>query len=114
MEEDDAMDGLAGAARHVNKRLGARLRGARSEIIETPLGLRQLGDWSKEREFSDFKEDRVNMRRIIIMDKELKALKVMVGVILERQDQLIRKNLELRERCLNLENTVKMNQRILN
>ncbi|MPC67633.1 hypothetical protein E2C01_061809 [Portunus trituberculatus] len=43
------------------------------------------------------------------MHKELKALKEMVAVMFEKQDQLITENLELRERFLNLESTVKMN-----
>ncbi|MPC26497.1 hypothetical protein E2C01_019638 [Portunus trituberculatus] len=97
MEEDDAMDGMVGAAQDVNKGLGARPRRIRSEIIETPLGLRQLGEWSREREFLGFKEERVTMRRIIIMDKELKALKEMVAIMFEKQDQLIMENLELRD-----------------
>ncbi|MPD02490.1 hypothetical protein E2C01_098077 [Portunus trituberculatus] len=43
------------------------------------------------------------------MHKELQALKEMVAVMFEKQDQLITENLELRERCLNFESTVKMN-----
>ncbi|MPC75785.1 hypothetical protein E2C01_070182 [Portunus trituberculatus] len=114
MEEDDTMDSTVGTTVDVNKRLGARPRGTRSEIIKTPLGLKQLDEWSREREFSGFKEERVTMRRIIIMDKELKALKEMVTVMYEKQDQLITENLELRERCLNLKSTVKINHEMKN
>ncbi|MPC77896.1 hypothetical protein E2C01_072365 [Portunus trituberculatus] len=114
MEEDDAMDCMVGATWDLNKGLAARSRGIRSEIIKTPLGMRQLGEWSGEREFSGFKEEKVTMRRIIIMDRELKAGKEMVAAMFEKQDQLIAENLELRERCLNLESTVKVNHEMKN
>ncbi|MPC37329.1 hypothetical protein E2C01_030803 [Portunus trituberculatus] len=77
---------------------GAKPRG-RNEIIETPLGLRQLEDWNKEREFSGFREERPSIKRIISLDGELKVLREMVARIFEQQEQLITENLELRERC---------------
>ncbi|MPC71103.1 hypothetical protein E2C01_065372 [Portunus trituberculatus] len=48
------------------------------------------------------------------MDKELKALKEMVAIMLKKQNQLITENLELRKRCLSLESTVKMNHEMKN
>ncbi|MPC68796.1 hypothetical protein E2C01_063006 [Portunus trituberculatus] len=48
----------------------ARPRG-KSKIIEMPLGLRQLGDWSKEREFSGLREERANMKRFISWTENL-------------------------------------------
>ncbi|MPC20652.1 hypothetical protein E2C01_013605 [Portunus trituberculatus] len=49
MEREENIDG---AAANVNK--GARPR--EMQMIEMSLGLRQLGGWNSEREFSGFKE----------------------------------------------------------
>ncbi|MPC10348.1 hypothetical protein E2C01_002981 [Portunus trituberculatus] len=43
--------------------------------IETPLGLRKLTDDIMDKDFSGFRDERGNMRRLINVERELRHMK---------------------------------------
>lgn len=78
---------MAVATLNVNKQ-SVRSKATRN-VIETPIGLRKLGEWSDNREFSGFKEERSNMRRIVTVEGEISSLRDLILGILENQDKLM-------------------------
>ena len=57
--------------------------------METPIALRKLGEWIEEGEFEGFEEEKSNMRRIVMVEKEIKCLRQLIAGILDSQNQLI-------------------------
>ena len=81
----------------------------RSNSLETPLGLRNLGESGDSRGFSGFLPDRGNMRRLVGVESEIRLLKELMAQILDKQDQLILDNNELKKKCANYDSIVKEN-----
>ncbi|MPC30310.1 hypothetical protein E2C01_023571 [Portunus trituberculatus] len=72
------------------------------------MGLRHLGEWNSMRDFSGFKDKRTNMRKIISQAKP-RCMREAIAMILHKQDQLFEENRELKAKCCELEETVKVN-----
>ncbi|MPC73578.1 hypothetical protein E2C01_067912 [Portunus trituberculatus] len=49
------------------------------------------------------------MRKITSVEKEIKCMREVIAKILEKQDQLFEKNQEVKAKCCQLEETVKVN-----
>jgi len=77
--------------------------------LETPLGLRKLSDWSGNREFSGFKEERSNMRRVVSLEKEVRLMKDAISGLLEKYDNLTKDNDDLKMKYAGYENALKVN-----
>ena len=115
MEKKEDPDGATGRAADVNVNkprpsvyaLSGEVRRS-GNVIETPVGLRQLVEASGERDFSGFREERGNMRRIINVERELRCMKELISSIVEKQDDLIRENKELRNKFSECESALRI------
>ena len=85
---------------------------SRRRSMETPVGLRRIGDSEEVGEFSGFKEERGSMRRIVNLEKELRAVKETIANILENQNVLIEENCELKSECEKYGNAIKENSKM--
>ena len=88
----------------LNKQIGDR--------VETPVGLRKITSelWSEGSDFSGFREDKSNMRRIITVEKEVRCMRELIASILEKQDQLLEENKELKCKCDRFESVLVANR----
>ena len=77
--------------------------------IETPLGLRRIGDSGESGDFLGFREERVSMRKIVILERELRMVKEAIGRILDTQDLLVTENNDLKRKCQEFGNAQKEN-----
>ncbi|MPC51115.1 hypothetical protein E2C01_044954 [Portunus trituberculatus] len=64
--------------------------------IETLVGLRKLTDDVMDKDFSRFRDERDNMRRLINVERELRYMKEVMSSLMDKQDQLIMENTDLK------------------
>ncbi|MPC92206.1 hypothetical protein E2C01_087282 [Portunus trituberculatus] len=55
-------------------------------FIETPIGLRKLTDDTMDKDFSGFRDERCNMRRLIKVERELRYMKETMSSLMDKQD----------------------------
>ena len=111
MEEKEYIfvDGATGGGdRHVNKPTPSQRR-ISTQSIETPIGLRRLGE-DKDRDFSGFREERGNMRRIMSLEKEMRCMRKLMSSILEKQEVLQKENNDLKDKISKCEQVREVNQ----
>ena len=74
--------------------LGARSKQTYNDDqqLETPIGLRNILARSGDRSFSGFAPERNNMRKIIELERDMRALKDLVSDIFMQQEQLMKEN----------------------
>ena len=100
MEEEANVGGAISRRQNVNKRL-----------IETPVGLRKILDMGSEgSDFSGFKEEKTNMRRIVNVEKEVRCMKELLASILDKQEKLFEENQELKCKCEVIESVLTANR----
>ena len=88
---------------------GARSR--HQEVnIETPVGLRELLDLSEVCDFSGFREEKTNMRRIVNVEQEVRCMREMIVGILDKQEKLFEENQELKRKCGDIESVLTANR----
>ncbi|MPC93715.1 hypothetical protein E2C01_088855 [Portunus trituberculatus] len=81
--------------------------------IETPVGLRKLTNDIMDKDFSGFRDERGNMKRLINVERELRYMEVMLSLmdkLMDKQDQLIMENTELKLRFGECEKVSAINQ----
>ena len=77
--------------------------------METPVGLRKLGGHG-EGEFSGFREEQGNMRRLVTAEREIRCMRELIAGILERQDEIEQENNALKCQLGELEGIVRENK----
>ncbi len=107
MEGKEDLGSTTGHDVFVNK-LSEEVR-QKAHFIENPVGLRQLMEAIGERDFSGFREEKGNMRRIISVEKEIRCMRELISGILEKQDKLIMENKELKKKYSKCESALKIN-----
>lgn len=110
--EKNEVDGGATSGENKNHNVNKSVSGpvtpdVRVDFVETPLGLRQLGKCGETRDFSGFKEETTNMRRIVNVEKEIRLMKEVIAGILEKQEQLVKDNSDLKMKCCENEKDLK-------
>lgn len=100
MDHDDEKAGARSNMASLFTSGGGGVGGARRRIynnIETPVGLRVLTS-EDSGDFSGFREDRGNMRRIISAEREIRYMRELIAGVLEKQDDIIAENKKLSEK----------------
>lgn len=90
LKEIEEKKDLSGATSHdafVNKP-SEEVR-QKAHFIETPVDLRQLVEASEERNFSGFREEKGNMRRIISVDKKIRCMREQISGIWKSRTNLL-------------------------
>ena len=82
---------------NVNKPIGAGV-----SVIETPMGFRSLME-NDGRDFSGFREEKGTMRRVISVEREMRNMRELITGILLKQDELVKKNKDLRNKFMECE-----------
>ena len=77
--------------------------------METPVRLRKLGGLG-EGEFSGFREEQGNMRRLVTAEREIRCMRELIAGILERQDEIEQENNALKCQLGELEGIVRENK----
>ncbi|MPC12741.1 hypothetical protein E2C01_005445 [Portunus trituberculatus] len=72
-------------------------------IIETPIGLRKLTDDIMDKDFSGFRDERSNMRRLVNIERELRYTKEVMTSLMDKQDRLLAENTALKLRVTECE-----------
>ncbi|MPC35987.1 hypothetical protein E2C01_029427 [Portunus trituberculatus] len=90
MEENKSTGGTTG---HVNMGMQP---GTMRDPTKIPMWLRHLADWSSTEDFLGFTDERTDMRKIMLVEKEIKCMKEVFAGLLEKQDQLFKENQELK------------------
>ncbi|MPC79030.1 hypothetical protein E2C01_073541 [Portunus trituberculatus] len=60
--------------------------------IETPIGLRKLTEDTMDRDFSGFRDERGNMRRLVNVERKLRYLKEAMSSLMDKHDRLVSEN----------------------
>ena len=83
----------------LNPNESARIRDVNiaRQDLETPLGMRRLTDSSGGRSFSGFMQERGNVRRIVEMEREIRALKELVSNVFQKYNELHLESINLRK-----------------
>ena len=86
----------------------------KADFVETPTGLRRLSEVSTGKDFSGFQQgrERGNLRRMVEMEREIRIVKETLNAVLEKQDQLIMENEELKRQCDGYQNIIKTNNEV--
>ncbi|MPC32409.1 hypothetical protein E2C01_025718 [Portunus trituberculatus] len=80
-------------------------------FIETPIDLKRLSDDNTDKDFSGFREERGNMRKLINVVREIRFFKKEVmSSLMNKQDRLTMENIELRLRLVECEKVSVINQ----
>ncbi|MPC74245.1 hypothetical protein E2C01_068598 [Portunus trituberculatus] len=80
------------------------------QYIETPVGLRKLTDDIMDKDFSGFRDEQGNMRRLINVERKLRYMKEVMSSLMDKQDRLITENTELKLRLVECEKVSAINQ----
>ncbi|MPC31481.1 hypothetical protein E2C01_024771 [Portunus trituberculatus] len=54
-------------------------------FIKTPVALKRLGNDNMDKDFSGFREERDNMRRLINLEREIRYMKEAMSSMIEKQ-----------------------------
>ncbi|MPD00955.1 hypothetical protein E2C01_096462 [Portunus trituberculatus] len=81
-------------------------------IIETPIGLRELSDDTMDKDFSGFRDERGNMRRLVNVERELRYMKEVMSSLMNKQDRLLMEDTALKLRATECEKVSAINQEL--
>ncbi|MPC40837.1 hypothetical protein E2C01_034406 [Portunus trituberculatus] len=65
--------------------LQVRLSLGNRRCTETPVGLKRLGEDNTDKEFSGFREEKGNVRRLMNVEKEMRYMKEVISSIMENK-----------------------------
>ncbi|MPC76787.1 hypothetical protein E2C01_071219 [Portunus trituberculatus] len=97
-------------ARHMAK--SKHMPSDNQRFIETPIGLRKLTDDTMEKDFSSFRDERGNMRRLVNVERESRYMKEVMFSLIDKQDRLGTENIDLKLRVAECEKISAINQEL--
>ncbi|MPC12739.1 hypothetical protein E2C01_005444 [Portunus trituberculatus] len=68
--------------------------------IETPIGLRKLTEDTIDEDFSGFRDERGNTRRLVNVERELRYLKEVMSSLMDKHERLVSENTALKLRIM--------------